>query len=161
MEIQNLLSPADVMLRLRVADKTALLRQLVHHLASRLELDAREVLDAVLRREGLGSTGMGERIAIPHARLDTLDRPAGALAILAQPVDFDAIDGQRVDTVFLLLLPGTSQIGQLNALSCVARRLRDPNLRAGLRRAKDSAAAYQMLASADAPTDGSGSKTLS
>jgi PTS system nitrogen regulatory IIA component len=147
-DIQNLLSPDDIALRLRIADKAALLRQLAERVASRLDLDPEEILGAILRREALGSTGVGEGIAIPHARLDTLKRPAGALAVLAQPLDFDAIDGEPVDIVFLLLLPAVSQGEQLNVLSRVARALREPELRDGLRRARNADAAYRILTSA-------------
>jgi PTS system nitrogen regulatory IIA component len=158
-DIQNLLSPDDITLRLRIADKATLLRQLAERVGSRLGLDPEEVLGAILRREALGSTGVGEGIAIPHARLDALNRPAGALAVLAQPLDFDAIDGQPVDIVFLLLLPAVSQGEQLNVLSRVARMLREPERRDDLRRARDSNAAYRVLASATDRAADAGSKT--
>ena len=145
-EIQNLLSRDDIRLRVRAADKAALLRQLCRHVATVLDLDPEEVLGAILRREALGSTGVGEGIAIPHARLDTLSQPAGALAVLAQPLDFDAIDDRPVNIVFLLLLPAVSQGEQLNVLSRVARALREPGRREALRHAQDADAAYRILA---------------
>ena len=157
-DVQNLLSPSDIVLGVRSADKTALVRQLAGRLATRLGLDPEEILGVIVRREALGSTGVGDGIAIPHARLDRLSRPAGALAVLAQPLDFDAIDGRPVDIVFLLLLPAVSQGEQLNVLSRIARTLREPELRHELRRARGADAAYRILSSAMATAPEAGSK---
>jgi PTS system nitrogen regulatory IIA component len=96
-----------------------------------------------LKREALGSTGTGAGIAIPHARLEGIARPFGILVRLAKPIDFEAIDGQPVDLVFLLLLPAEPQGDQLNALACAARMLRDAQILRDLRRAADDAALYR------------------
>ena len=100
----------------------------------------------MLKREGLGSTGIGGGIAIPHARLPDLQRPYGLLAKLKAPIEFDAIDGQAVDLVFVLLLPAAAESEQLGALALVARRLRPPENRARLRAAKNASELYSAIA---------------
>jgi PTS system nitrogen regulatory IIA component len=103
------------------------------------------ILKALLAREGFGSTGIGDGTAIPHARVAKIKKPFGLLARLAHPVEFEAIDAQPVDLVFLLLLPAETQGEQLTALACVARRFRDPGALARLRRARDAEALYRAL----------------
>ena len=100
----------------------------------------------LLKREGLGSTGIGQGIAIPHARLPDLKRPYGVLAKLKPGIEFDAIDGQAVDLVFVLLLPATVESEALAALALVARTLRSPETLARLRAAKNAAALYPAMA---------------
>ena len=85
---------------------------------------------------------MRSGIAIPHARIPSLGRSLGFFARLRTPLDFDAIDGERVDLVFLLLLPAQAQGEQLNALACVARRLRADDVRIALRKALGTREAY-------------------
>ena len=104
-----------------------------------------QIATEVIKREALGSTGMGEGVAIPHARLRELKKPFGVLARLKQPIDFYAIDGKPVDLVFLLLLPVASQGEQLNALAFVARTLRKTELLRDLRRADSSDELYQAM----------------
>ena len=145
MDIEQLLSPADVIVGLRASDKRAALQALTRHLATKLNLNPPHVLSAVLRREELGSTGMGNGVAVSHARLDAVQQPAGVLARLKHPIAFDAIDGQRVDVVVLLLLPASPQGAQLNALACAARALRDPDVLSNIRRAADRDAVYAAL----------------
>ena len=94
-------------------------------------------------REELGSTGMGRGVAIPHARLSVVTKPLGILARLKEPIDFEAIDGNPVDLVFVLLLPEDTRGEQLNALASVSRRLRAPETLRKLRQAKDAAALYR------------------
>ena len=89
-------------------------------------MNADEVSEQITKREELGSTGVGNGVALPHARLRGLKVPFGLLARLRQGIDFAAIDDQPVDIVFLLLLPETADGAQLNALACVARAMRDP-----------------------------------
>jgi PTS system nitrogen regulatory IIA component len=147
MELNNLLSPADVLLNVRATDKPQALEALAQQLAGRTEIGANEIVQAILGREELGSTGMGDGVAVPHARMQAVRRPIGAFARFAKPVEFGSVDEQPVDLAFMLLLPATSQGHQLNALAYVARRLRDPEIREGLRRAKGADTAYQLLAS--------------
>ena len=109
-------------------------------------LPAARVASYLLKREGLGSTGIGRGVAIPHARLPDLQRPHGLLAKLKPPIDFDAIDGQAVDGVFVLLLPAAAEQKALAALALVARTLRSPETLARLRAAKDVTALYSSIA---------------
>jgi PTS system nitrogen regulatory IIA component len=135
MTIANLLAPENVLLDLRAGDKRQLLCRLARHLASALEIDAETAAAALLRREELGSTGMGDGIALPHARLPGLARARGLFARLRPAMDFQAMDGRPVDLVFLLLLPDGERGPGLNALAHAARRLRDPEVVQALRRA--------------------------
>jgi PTS system nitrogen regulatory IIA component len=100
----------------------------------------------LLKREELGSTGIGGGIAIPHARLPDLQRPHGLLAKLKQPIDFDAIDGQAVDIVFTLLLPAAAESGNLGALALAARTLRPLENRARSRSVKTISELYTAIA---------------
>ena len=144
-EIKELLSPADIIVGLRASNKRAALQTLARHMASTLTLSPDEVFAAILKREELGSTGVGNGVALPHARLNALQRPAGVLARLKHPIPFDAIDGHQVDVVALLLLPANAQGGPLNALACAARTLRDANVLSKVRQAADRNAVYVAL----------------
>ncbi len=127
--------------------KGALLTALAHRLASRMGNDERVLLGAILKREELGSTGIGEGVALPHARLESADAPRGVLAILRRPVDFQAIDGRPVDLIAMLALPEAGTGVALQALSGLSRCLRQPNIRDQLRAARDEAEAYEALCS--------------
>ena len=146
MTVGDLLAPGNVVLDLRVGDKRRLIDDLAGRAAGAAGLPAGPIADALASRERLGSTGMGAGIAIPHARLSQVLRPVGVFARLRPALDFDAIDGQPVDLVFLLLLPGQGHGDHLNALACVARRLRAEDIMAALRKAGDAEAAYALLA---------------
>ena len=96
MNISDLLAPTEIMIDVRAANKRALLQEFAGRAAGSLRLPAERVASYLLKREGLGSTGIGRGVAIPHARLPDLQRPRGLLAKLKPPIDFDAIDGQAV-----------------------------------------------------------------
>ena len=145
MTIVDLLEPGNVVLDLRAADKRRLLDELARRASALSGVDAGIVAEALISRERLGSTGMGSGIAIPHARLPALARPVGLFARLRPPLDFDAIDGEKVDLVFLLLLPAQAQGEHLNALACVARKLRDEQVAAALRKAPRAQEAFSIL----------------
>jgi PTS system nitrogen regulatory IIA component len=145
MEIKDFLAPSQVMIDVRAADKVGLLQALARRAAIALDLAADVVASALLNREELGSTGTGGGVAIPHARLAGVDKPFGMLVRLAKAIDFDAIDGQPIDIVFLLLLPEKAQGEQLNALACAARVLRDPEAVRNIRRAADVAAVFRAV----------------
>ena len=104
-----------------------------------------QVAPHLFKREEFGSTGIGGGVAIPHARLPDLKRPYGLLAKLRPPIEFDAIDGQAVDIVFLLLLPANTENGQLGALALVARTLRPLEVLGRLRRAEDASELYSAI----------------
>jgi len=146
MEITDFLSPTEVIVNAGAPDKIRLLTDLCNRAASTLKLDPSRITADILKRENLGSTGMGGGVAIPHTRLADLKKPFGTLATLRSPIDFDAIDRQPVDIVFLLLLPTSAAGEQLNALALVARKLRDADVVRNARRALDAAALFAAMA---------------
>jgi len=150
MNISDFLSQADVKLDVRADDKIRLLRQLSTHAATELGLNADEVSTKIVKREELGSTGVGNGVALPHAQLRGLKWPFGLFARLRHAIDFKAIDDQPVDLVFLLLLPDASDGAQLNALACVARVLRDPETLQRIRGAGDRDALFRAITNSGA-----------
>ena len=145
MNIVDILEPGDVVLDLRAPDKRRLLDDLARRCSEVAGVEPATVAGALHARELLGSTGLGAGIAIPHARIPPLARPTGLFARLRQPMDFDAIDGERVDLVFLLLMPSQAQGDHLDARACVARRLRDGRVRLALRKARTPEEAHGIL----------------
>ena len=137
MDTRAFLSQKNVIVDVRASDKAQLLKDLSARAALEVVLDPALLSAEILKREELGSTGLGSGVAIPHARIPGLSKPYGVLARLKRPVDFAAIDGEPVDLVFLLLLPGSPGGEQLNALAAIARQLRNPTVAAMLRRARD------------------------
>jgi nitrogen PTS system EIIA component len=133
MKIADVLSASEVALNVRASDKIALLKKLADRAASSLGLSAEAVASALEKRDQLGSTGIGGGVSIPHARFREVQKPFGFLVRLKRPIEFDAVDGQPVDLVFLLLQPASSQLDQLNALAAVARKMRDPKVLRKLR----------------------------
>jgi nitrogen PTS system EIIA component len=145
MKVSDFLSAADVAIDAAFADKQKLLEELARRAAAAVDLDPALIVAELAKREDLGSTGMGGGVAIPHARFHQLRKPFGMLVRLKKPVAFEAVDGKPVDTIALLLLPEGRDGGQLGALACVARRLRDPAVMTGLRKARDEAEIYRCL----------------
>ena len=146
MNIKAFLSPSGVVVDLRARDKVAVLEELSSRAAAVLNLPAEAIAHEIERREELGSTGIGGGVSMPHARFREVKKPFGLLARLKQPVDFEAIDAQPVDLVFLLLLPASSQLDQLNTLAAVARKLRDQKVLADLRQATTASELYKAVA---------------
>jgi PTS system nitrogen regulatory IIA component len=145
MKIKDFLAASDVAVDVRASDKASALRELAGRAAAALELPVDVVTSEIEKRDELGSTGIGGGVSIPHARLREVRKPFGTFVRLKNPIEYEAIDGQPVDLVFLLLLPASSQLDQLNALAAVARKLRDPKLLLKLRRATHAAELYQAL----------------
>jgi PTS system nitrogen regulatory IIA component len=145
MEIKEFLLPTDTLIKAHGTDKTRLLQELAARAAAALNLDAKLISMELLKRENLGSTGTGDGVAIPHARMTDLKQPFGTLVRLRYAIDFDAIDGKPVDIVFLLLLPAQPPGDALNALASVARRLRDPDSVQRLRQAANDAELYSAI----------------
>jgi nitrogen PTS system EIIA component len=143
--IKDFLSPADCTVDLRAPDKMRLLQDLARRAAAALTLPPERVVGEIVKREELGTTGMGQGVAIPHARMPEIKKPFGILARLKRAIDFEAIDGKPVDMVFLLLLPTAAEGDQLNALAGVARKLRDPDTLRGLRDAADGAELFRAM----------------
>jgi len=145
MHIEYLLSASDVVVDFAARDKADLLRALAARAARVLKLSSDAVADTIQRRDELGSTGIGNGVSIPHARLRELKKPFGLLARLQRPLEYQAIDGEPVDIVFMLLLPAFSQLEQLNALAVVARKLRDQGVLERLRCAANAVELYRAI----------------
>jgi PTS system nitrogen regulatory IIA component len=145
MKISDLLSPNDVMIDVRASKKRQLLQELAAKAAESLGLRVDQVAPDLLKREELGSTGIGRGVAIPHARLPDVQRPYGLLVKLKVPIEFDAIDGQAVDIVFVLLLPATAENKLIGALAQVARTLRPEENLARLRAARNTSELYSAI----------------
>ena len=150
MKISDFLSPADVALDVCESDKARLLQQLSSQAAAKVGLSANEVCTQITKREELGSTGVGNGVALPHARLRGLSTPFGLFARLRHGIDFEAIDNQPVDIIFLLLLPDGAGASQLNALASVSRALRDPETLQRIRSAADRDSLFQAIVDSSA-----------
>lgn len=135
-----------VLPRMRVGNKKALLEELARIAAPLAQLDRARVLSALQERERIGCTGIGQGVALPHARLPAITDPITVFARLAAPIDYDAVDGRRVDLVYLLLGPEIASDEHLKILASAARLLRDPNARQELRHATDEAGIRAILA---------------
>jgi PTS system nitrogen regulatory IIA component len=145
MDLGDLIQPDAVLPALKVNSKKQLLQIMSEKAAALTGLTEREVFDTVLQRERLGSTGVGNGIAIPHGKINSVKRITGVFAQLETPVDFEALDDQPVDIVVLLLAPENAGADHLKALSRIARMLRDPERIAKLRTAHDASLIYELL----------------
>ena len=150
--IEDLLDRRAITPKLSAHTKRQALSLLAETAARRFNLDAGEVLDALLAREQTSSTGVGSGVAVPHARLAGLDRMRGVFLRLETPVDFDAIDGAPVDLIFALLAPPTPAWSICGALARVARLLRQKDLRQQLRQARSPDAVHALLAQEARPS---------
>ena len=145
MEIADLLIPEGVVANLKVTSKKQALQELSRIAADVTGLHERTIFDVLLERERLGTTGIGNAIAIPHGKLGTLDKLYGVFARLERPIDFDSIDEQPVDLIFLLLAPESAGADHLKALARVSRLLRDNAACDKLRGTDESEALYALL----------------
>jgi len=146
MTLTDLLSPAAVISPLRANGKKQALQELAQHAATLTGLPDREIFEALLQRERLGSTGIGEGIAIPHGRMPGIERLVGLFASTERPIDFDALDGQPVDIIFVLIAPEGAGADHLKALARVARVLRNQAVLEQVRKIRDPAMIYAVLA---------------
>jgi PTS system nitrogen regulatory IIA component len=145
MEIADLLSPDAVISHLKAGSKKHILQEMAHKAAGLTKLPERRIFEILSEREKLGSTGMGQGIAIPHGRIAGIEKMTGVFALLDSPVDFDAMDDQPVDLVFLLLAPEGAGADHLKALARVSRLLRNQSICEKLRAASQPAALYALL----------------
>jgi PTS system nitrogen regulatory IIA component len=148
MKIRDFLVPAQVMIDVKANDKDHMLEQLSTEAAAAAGLPADEVAREIAKREELGSTGVGNGVALPHARMTSLKAPFALFARLRHGIDFDAIDGEPVDIVVLLLIPEAGDSAKGNALACVARALRDAETLREVRSAPDRESLYRVIADA-------------
>ncbi|MEM7268113.1 MAG: PTS IIA-like nitrogen regulatory protein PtsN [Pseudomonadota bacterium] len=145
MELKDIVEPEAVLSGLNATSKKHLLQELAQRAEDVIGVEAREAFEAMLERERLGPTAMGQGVAIPHARIRGLKGIAGVFASLSKPVEFEAVDDEPVDLVFCLLAPEDAGADHLRALARVSRRLRDPAVCAKLRSAEHSSAIYAVL----------------
>jgi nitrogen PTS system EIIA component len=145
MEIDDLITPASVIANLRVAGKRQALQELARRAAQLTKHDEREIFEVLWERERLGSTGIGNGTAVPHGKLPRLDRLYGVFARLDKPIDFEAIDDQPVDLIFLLLAPEGAGADHLKALARVSRLFRDRAMCQKLRGTDRAEALYALL----------------
>lgn len=127
------------------ANKDSVLQELGSRFAKIYDLDAKLVLEKLLEREKLGSTGFGRRVAIPHARIAGLNGAVAVFMRLETPVQFEAADGMPIDIVFGLLSPDKAGATHLHALAAISRMMRDENLRSALTQANGPEAIYALL----------------
>jgi PTS system nitrogen regulatory IIA component len=150
MEIADLIGPDGVIANLKASSKKQALQELAHRASAITGLHERAIFDTLLERERLGTTGVGLGIAIPHGKLADIDRIYGLFARLKQPIDFDAIDEQPVDLIFVLLAPESAGADHLKALARVSRLLRDKAFCEKVRGSDNAEAIYALLTEASA-----------
>jgi PTS system nitrogen regulatory IIA component len=147
-DLSDLLAPDAILPRLLVTSRRQALQLLSEAVAKSAKIDARAAFEAVLMRERLSGTGMGEGVAVPHAPVVGVQRPIGAFARLDPPQDFDALDARPADLVFLLLAPPERGGDHLKALARVSRLMRHADMREKLRAARSGEEIYALFAGA-------------
>ncbi len=146
MTITDLVAPEAILPALKVNSKKQALQELSARAAELTGQNERAVFEVLLQREKLGTTAVGYGVAIPHGKLPKLEKLFGLFARLERPIDFEAMDGQPVDLVFLLLAPEGAGADHLKALARIARLLRDQDVAKKLRASRDAQAIYSVLA---------------
>ncbi len=145
MDLSDLVTPDAILPALKANSKKQALQVIAEKAAAMTGVAERDIFETLLKREKLGSTGVGGGIAIPHGKLAGLDRFFGLFARLTKPIDFEALDEHPVDLVFLLLAPEGSGADHLKALARVARLFREPGVPAKLRASPEALAQYAVL----------------
>ena len=145
MDLADLIAPEAVYPALKAKTKKQALQELAQRAAKLTGLDARDILDTLLQRERLGSTGVGRGIAIPHGRMPALRNIVTVFARLDEAIDFEALDDEPVDLIFLLLAPEHAGADHLKALARISRVLREPASIDRLRASRDRATIYSVL----------------
>lgn len=145
MDLRDLIKPDAIFPSVHVSNKKQALQELAQRAAAITGLSSRDIYDTLLQRERLGSTGLGRGIAVPHGRLAGLPKIVSVFVRLDEPIDFDALDAEPVDLLFLLLAPEQAGADHLKALARISRLLREPSSIEKLRACKDRAAIYAVL----------------
>ena len=145
MEINGLISPDTVIANLHATSKKQILQELSRRAANLTGEPERTIFGVLMKRERLGTTGVGSGVAIPHGKLQSIDKLYGMFARLEQPVDFQSIDERPVDLIFLLLAPETAGADHLKALARISRVLRDSKICTKLRGTDTADALYAIL----------------
>jgi len=146
MTLTDLVTPNAIIAALKVNSKKQAIQELAARAAELTGQSENAILEILLQREKLGSTGVGNGVAIPHGKLPKLGRLFGLFARLQRPIDFEALDNQPVDLIFLLLAPEAAGADHLKALARIARQLRDPEIARRLRESTDAEALHTVLA---------------
>lgn len=146
MDIGELLDRGSIAVRVSASSKRQALATAAEIAGRRLKLKPQAILDALSEREAQGSTGVGQGVAVPHARLENLDRMRAVFLRLEQPIAFDAVDDRPVDLICVLLTPKNAGVDHLRALARVSRVLRQGEMREQLRQARSPDAVYALLA---------------
>jgi nitrogen PTS system EIIA component len=146
MPLTDLVAPTAIVPALKVNGKKQAIQELAARAAKLSGQNERVIFETLMQREKLGSTGVGSGIAIPHGKLPKLEKLFGLFARLDRPIDFESLDGQPVDLIFLLLAPEAAGADHLKALARVARLLRDADVVRKLRDSQDAEALYAVLA---------------
>jgi PTS system nitrogen regulatory IIA component len=149
-KVADLVRPEAIIPNLKAGSKKQALQELANRAAEISGLDARDIFDTILERERLGTTGVGQGIAIPHGKLRAIDGLYGVFARADHPIDFDSIDDQPVDLIFLLLAPEEAGADHLKALAKISRLLRDQTMCDKLRGSDGRDAIYALLTEASA-----------
>lgn len=145
MTLADIIDARTILPCLKVQNKKQLLQELAQGIASQVAIDSRLVFETLLQREKLGSTGLGQGIAIPHGRLPSITRVYGLFARLHHPVPFESVDGEPVDLVFALVSPEHAGADHLTALARVSRLLRDLDVVKKLRGTETTDGLYAIL----------------
>lgn len=145
MQISQILSPELTFAAVEGGSKKRVLELIGKLIAQHTQLDADAIYESLIAREKLGSTGFGNGIAIPHCRLEQCTEPVAALLQLETPIDFDSLDGEPVDLIFVLLVPHEATEQHLLILKTLAERLDREDVRADLRQAQDAQTLYRVM----------------
>lgn len=145
MDLSDLLAPGGILPGFEATTKKQALLDLATRAAELTKLDARTIYDTLLQRERLGSTGLGRGIAVPHVKLTGLQGIVCLFARLTKPIDFESLDGEPVDLIFMLLAPDHAGGDHLKALARISRLVREPKVLERLRAAQDVASLKRAL----------------
>ena len=150
MEVSMILKPEAVRVLSAASSKKRLIHELGDIAHAAYGVDAQRAIEALQQREALGPTGVGHGVALPHARIDDVNRVVGVLVVLEKPIDFDAVDRRPVDLAFALFAPRDAGVEHLKALALVSRTLRNASVCSKLRANPDPATLYAILTEAQA-----------
>ena len=145
MDLSDLITPDAILPSLKANSKKQVLQAIAEKAAAMTGVEERDIFETLVKREKLGSTGVGNGIAIPHGKLANLSQIFGLFARLPKPIDFEALDDTPVDLIFLLLAPESAGADHLKALARVARLFREAGVVGKLRASSDKAALYSVL----------------
>ncbi|MEJ0096809.1 MAG: PTS IIA-like nitrogen regulatory protein PtsN [Bauldia sp.] len=145
MDLSDVITPEAILPSLKANSKKQVLQAIAEKAAAMTGVEERDIFETLVKREKLGSTGVGGGIAIPHGKLARLDHIFGMFARLPKPIDFEALDETPVDLIFLLLAPENAGADHLKALARIARLFREPGVAGKLRASSDASALYAVL----------------